>query len=892
MKILSAYFKNLAGIERASGLDEIFIDFNKCISNIILIMGPNGSGKSTILDQLHPLPDPTSCYISGREGIKILTFLDEDIIYKTEIIYPVKYDFSRSTTKAYITKIYPDGREETLNSNGNVTSYKDTIYDIFRLDPNFVSLTKLSMDDRGIVSKTTTERKKFVTSILESVEVYNDIFKTLSKRSSNFKSMINSITSKINTIGNQEELTERLKSLDIRINNLTLEKESILKAVADNEATVKISDPDNAIQNRYNELVKELKSYTKELEEIKLILSNSGYDTMQDCVEDLNRINKEINSSENEIEMLKSSSSQMLDSMNKSYSKLSTKQAKLSSLQSQDNIPLLKDKMSELIHTNDTLMKDIPSELLDASLPIYTAAMKVADSIIEDLNRIKEQSYGADLQEAVDYIRSGKNIVDQIHSSQYNQHEATDRMKRLDIEKASYERDLELIKVLDKRPNNCTDNNCPFIKSALEALERNPEENIKRIDEEYYEAQLDATFYSDEEQGLTVSLNLYNQLMVVFRNVDNNMSLLESIGVEFINRDILLDYVLSNHNFNKDKERLYNNLQYVNTLEICRSNQKEIDAISAKLDSYRDKISLIDELTENVLQLKEEVDEYDKSIASNRDRIEALTLTCTTLLSKKSKCESYYTKFDRKEILESKLAETNSKLITITKDMSNISCAINNINALNSKLSNINIELEPIISEKENIVYALKTLASYNAELEEMNLKYEKIETIKKYSSPNKGIQTLYMELYMGKTLKITNELLGMMFNGELTLLDYIINENEFRIPCKSAGSDIINDDISSCSSAQRSMISMIISLALSMQGSSKYNIVRTDEVDGPLDEDNRAVFIPTVTKMMEIMHIDQWFMISHSSESELSNVDIISLNRDYDGPGNVIFHY
>ena len=70
MKLLRLYMKNYAGIKRASGLDEICIDFSKCISNIVLIIGPNGSGKTTILDASSPLPDSNSSMVDGKEGVK------------------------------------------------------------------------------------------------------------------------------------------------------------------------------------------------------------------------------------------------------------------------------------------------------------------------------------------------------------------------------------------------------------------------------------------------------------------------------------------------------------------------------------------------------------------------------------------------------------------------------------------------------------------------------------------------------------------------------------------------------------------------------------------------------------------------------------------------------
>ena len=169
------------------------------------------------------------------------------------------------------------------------------------------------------------------------------------------------------------------------------------------------------------------------------------------------------------------------------------------------------------------------------------------------------------------------------------------------------------------------------------------------------------------------------------------------------------------------------------------------------------------------------------------------------------------------------------------------------------------------------------------------------IELVKKYSSPTKGgIQNLFIEIYMGQTLEIANSLLRMLFNGTLMLDGYVINDKEFRIPCKSLESPIINDDISSCSTAQKCMISMILSFSLLQLGSSKYNIIRLDEIDGVLDQSNRAMFITVLRRIMDILDVQNCIMISHSSEAILEDADIIQLSDiDQDIPkNNVIFSY
>ena len=106
MKLISARFKGLIGINRASGLHEIKIDFTKCKHKIILIIGKNGSGKSTISDALHPFPDPPSNDLDHEEGLKEIEYIsDHGIFYRISIQYPLNKNGERATTKAYIQKM-------------------------------------------------------------------------------------------------------------------------------------------------------------------------------------------------------------------------------------------------------------------------------------------------------------------------------------------------------------------------------------------------------------------------------------------------------------------------------------------------------------------------------------------------------------------------------------------------------------------------------------------------------------------------------------------------------------------------------------------------------------------------------------------------------------------
>jgi DNA repair exonuclease SbcCD ATPase subunit len=170
---------------------------------------------------------------------------------------------------------------------------------------------------------------------------------------------------------------------------------------------------------------------------------------------------------------------------------------------------------------------------------------------------------------------------------------------------------------------------------------------------------------------------------------------------------------------------------------------------------------------------------------------------------------------------------------------------------------------------------------------------YEKIDTLKYFCSPTTGIQLLFANMYLSKILEKANRILSGLFGGVFALLPLVVTENEFRIPVAVNGG-INHDDITSMSSAQVSLISMIISIALLSQTSTKLNIIIGDEIDAPFDSENRREFITILYQLMSMVNASQCVLISHNSEIPMDDCDIILLKSDNDviTTGNIIWSY
>ena len=288
------------------------------------------------------------------------------------------------------------------------------------------------------------------------------------------------------------------------------------------------------------------------------------------------------------------------------------------------------------------------------------------------------------------------------------------------------------------------------------------------------------------------------------------------------------------------------------------------------------------ELTESISSLRSDIDNYQSTLNNLNSNIDD-QCRFSNLIKEYNSIQLDYN-------------ETKSKLDIFSKKSSKAIEALSSINALRSTIDSKSRELEPIMKDISTLSGQLTLLDSYYEEFAKYKQSYDMIETLKKYCSPTGGgIQTLFMQIYMSKTKESANQVLSMLFNGSYQLLDFVINDSEFRIPFIGEGLPV--DDISSGSSSQIAMMSMIINLVLLNQGSTKFNIAQLDECDAGLDSYNRSQFVNVLFHSMNVLNIEQLFIISHSMEIDNTFADLIKLKGydDYESSiqsGNVIFDY
>lgn len=899
MKFLYVRLINYIGIYNGLKLNEIYIDFRKSKNNIVVIKGKNGSGKSTIFNTLHPLPESNDNFIPKMKAIKEIGIGLNDHVYDIIFIHDVnqKNNEQRETTKAYIKK-----NNVELNVNGNITSYKDIIYSEFNLDSNFVELSQLSSGNRGLADKKPTERKHFMGNIIDKVSVFNNMLKTISKRSSIFKSMVNNITTKIDNIGDKTILETTLLSIEERINNSLNQKDMLLEQLAMDKSNIKLKDPDGSIQLLYNNIYNDINNINPSLEDISIKINNIYNKLNLNPDIDITKYYKElnVNNMEYQIELQIKENNINLSLSNKEQhiGRLEGRNAKLMSLSMDQNYKDLENAIkdnSTKLNKYDSIINEMgldKNNLL--SKDEYILGLNTLLEIKEIINIFKSNMESYIIKKSIDNILN--NEKSKLEDIQRSITEITSNIVNGTSELKELYSIRNTLEILNLRPGECKIDSCSFISNAVELYNRYPklEEKISELEDKNNTLEkllnsLNETLGKEKE--ISDCMNYLNRIV---RTINLHKSILQKLPYSnlFTNYNLILKKIYNHETFSEIDE-LYKYIDYCNILDEYNIVKNLLHSLQNDYKIYLSKNEMIEEITNDISNINKELDDITYII--ERDNLETLQLknNISNIKLNILEVELLLELLKNKKDLEDKKNILLQKFFTIKNTMQEIRIHANNIIELNSQIDSITKIINPLIQDRDELKHNLKLLGEYKIELGEFKQKYDKIETIKEYLTPSKkGIQSLFIEMYMNKTIHLANQLLDYMYHGELILLPFEVGENGFKIP--AIGKGLRNDDVSSMSTSEVCMISMILSFVLLQQSSTKYNIIKLDEIDGGLDSENRNKFIYLLDNIREVMNCEQCIIITHNPEVDLEYCDIIQLIKIDNEPivGNIIYEY
>ena len=328
-------------------------------NSIISIVGANGSGKSFLLSSLHPFGNSSRFYKAypvtpGEIGYKKIVYDVNGVIYETIHEYVPKKQ--THACKSYLNRIENGVRTE-LNPTGNGEFYKDLVKEhlYFTLDTPEIGL--ISFKSNGITG-TASNRRAVLESTVD-MTLLNKMKKNVANMVSTTNGVLNAMKSKQIELLNgvtAEELKDKL--------------EYVKQQAAENEAAL-ARESEELTKAQYE--LEQLNMFSKvskpTLDEVILIVSNTGYKTFAEFSNYFYNNLTEVNKLEAEL---------------KHYIIM------LQNVEQYERLKLLKDKLLEkkvkleaiAVRHKDTLsnrVKEINSESVNKAISIFDSLIKIKE---------------------------------------------------------------------------------------------------------------------------------------------------------------------------------------------------------------------------------------------------------------------------------------------------------------------------------------------------------------------------------------------------------------------------------------------------------------------------------------------------------------------------------
>ena len=893
MRLLRLRLENYIGIYNGMGLSSIEIDFSKCIHKVLIIKGDNGTGKSTIFKALTPLADSSIDYIPDKTAIK-------EIAYETDFqtILNIKYeslvkDGIRRPTKCYLNRLNPDGSIENLNPSNNITTAKEVIYDILGIDDNFITLSQLSANKKGLGGLKPSERKRYVNSIISSLAAFNNIHKLITTKSTVLKSIIDSYVTKLSQIGNIAIVEDAIKKDTLALKELDNKKNGLISEIATIKAELSRLDSSGNFLDDYKNLSMRKIILEKEIRELPDIEEYSE--------EKLIQYEKDMAKYEANEEMLSSRAKELLDEESKINNNITELTIKLDSLYNKEHMDDLNSKI-------ESTKKELESykpyfHLFKTYKDISEQDYETVKLVIEKFNSTVEnifQTYSETVRkESMNSLRTGKNEVVLDHTEILSGLEK--QLEDLRTEKRNVEFLNNRSKDYNKIPDDCNHkSDCPFIKDVVEA------KNALRSRQSLYSlsTKINSTLDAIESaKNLAEENMIKTQCLYEIKSILEYIQSMSKIIRKFPGTESLDSINTLYHNI---EHGIRLNFESVDKYQEFKNISTIVSALEEDLHSYESAKEKLISANAEIRILQEKIDTDLKNLSTIRDSKLSIFAEIEKIRSNKMEIEMVldsirYAKINKAKFEEVsvELNEITNKIESMEKNTVLIKDLTDKLNRRASELSALqNTDLPAISKAIEENKYRMVLFEQYTRDSQEYAAKYNEVQMIKKYTSIH-GIQTVYMSVFMNSILNTTNTLLRLLFGGRFALQPFIINENEFNIPCADSEGRV-REDISLMSDSQLSMISMLISFVLLRNSSNRYNIIKLDEVDDNLDSMNRIQFSILIEQIMNDLGFDQCLIISHNNELDLSNTDIVILKMEsqemidslYNSGGNIVFSY
>lgn len=847
MKILYLKLTNFINIVTAFNTETIEIDFSKSNNNVVLLTGPNGSGKTSILSCLHPFPtngnmdvrSDNPIIVPRENGYKEIHISDGDDLYVIQHFYTRNSD--KHIVKSYIQK---NGVE--LNENGNVTSFKEIVEKELGLEQDYMKLTRLGSNVTNFIDMKRQERKNFTGKIISEADIYLSYHKKIMADKNKVNIQINHTSDLIRRLQVDDlgELKKAQKSLQHQIEDLTAKIEKANSELSVLQYQLNDCGDIPAMRERIQEKEKELKHIQKALaiaSEIKINIS-----TLKSMIE------------EAKIAILKAKSSLdtniitrtgILNQLDSIAHEIDSIRREISHIEDDQNVKDMEANIELLRETIRRRAKEsgISGYVRPCSKAEMEDLIKMLDKCMDILLSTYELGKGP-IQKAVSFFHTKTDI------EKYTR-ENREKIKRNKMQSlceqvyAEISKDIGLLGPDCKNPSGCRVYD--FYQRIYEYATQAPDKVI------------------EDETFLAYTKMAYNNIQTVLKYLRDYHDIFEKMP-ECIKDQFMMSTVLThicNMEWIYDKDIIFHELGLITDDELQDADLEELSRQKSMLAQYKKANSNIEyfqnkleELINSRTALMGQLDEVKETINSlNREIAEKEASV--------SDYEDMVVAMEHEDEVETEFNDLKSKL-TLASQLSL------QIREKTSVLNDLLFRKNKMSKTHQDNEFRIENYKRYKKDLDELSSKFTDLEYLARALSSREGIPLIFIQAYLKDIKDIANQLLDVVYDGDLHLEDFEITADEFGIPYSTKGTTV--KDVIYASQGERSFISLALSFALTYKSISKYNIMLLDEIDATLDISNREKFLHVLEMQIDMIHAEQVFVISHNDMFNAYPVDIV----------------
>lgn len=847
MKILYLKLTNFINIVTAFNTETIEIDFSKSNNNVVLLTGPNGSGKTSILSCLHPFPtngnmdvrSDNPIIVPRENGYKEIHISDGDDLYVIQHFYTRNGD--KHIIKSYIQK---NGVE--LNENGNVTSFKEIVEKELGLEQDYMKLTRLGSNVTNFIDMKRQERKNFTGKIISEADIYLSYHKKIMADKNKVNIQINHTSDLIRRLQVDDlgELKKAQKSLQHQIEGLATKIEKANSELSVLQYQLNDCGDIPAMRERIQEKEKELKHIQKALaraSEIKISVS-----TLKSMIE------------EAKIAILKAKSSLdtniitrtgILNQLDSIANEIDSIRREISRIEDDQNVKDMEANIELLRETIRRRAKEsgISGYVRPCSKAEMEDLIKMLDKCMDILLSTYELGKGP-IQKAVSFFHTKTDI------EKYTR-ENREKIKRNKMQSlceqvyAEISKDIGLLGPDCKNPSGCRVYD--FYQRIYEYATQAPDKVI------------------EDETFLAYTKMAYNNIQTVLKYLRDYHDIFEKMP-ECIKDQFLMSTVLThicNMEWIYDKDIIFHELGLITDDELQDADLEELSRQKAMLAQYKKANSNIEyfqnkleDLINSRTTLMGQLDEVKETINSLNEAIAEKEASV-------SDYEDMVVAMEHEDEVETEFNDLKSKL-TLASQLSL------QIREKTSILNDLQFRKNKMSKTHQDNEFRIENYKRYKKDLDELSSKFTDLEYLARALSSREGIPLIFIQAYLKDIKDIANQLLDVVYDGDLHLEDFEITADEFGIPYSTKGTTV--KDVIYASQGERSFISLALSFALTYKSISKYNIMLLDEIDATLDISNREKFLHVLEMQIDMIHAEQVFVISHNDMFNAYPVDIV----------------